>query len=129
MAGRLVLDTNIVIAHIHGDPAIAEMLRRFEEVLIPSVVLGELYYGAYRSAQAPQNLQRVDALIADCPVLVCDDVTAKLYGEIKKNLMAKGRPVPDNDIWIAATALQHGAALATRDRHFDEIGDLKIEVV
>jgi tRNA(fMet)-specific endonuclease VapC len=129
MAGRLVLDTNIVIAHIHGDSAIADMLRRFEEVLIPSVVLGELYYGAYRSSQASQNLQRVDALIVDCPVLVCDEVTAKVYGEIKKNLMAKGRPLPDNDIWIAATVLQHGAALATRDRHFGEIGDLKIEAV
>jgi len=60
-------------------------------------------------------------------VLTCDMDTAKKYGIIKSVLRMKGRPIPENDIWIAAITLQHNLILATRDPHFDEIENLNVE--
>ncbi len=60
-------------------------------------------------------------------VLGCDSDTARRYGEVKNALRLKGRPIPENDIWIAAVALQHGLTLITRDGHFNEIEELTVE--
>jgi tRNA(fMet)-specific endonuclease VapC len=62
-----------------------------------------------------------------CPVLVCDVETARHYGRVRNELRRKGRPIPENDIWIAATARQHDLILVTRDPHFDEVEGLPIE--
>ena len=59
-------------------------------------------------------------------ILVCDTETARQYGRIKVELRRKGRPIPENDMWIAAVALQHGLTLATRDAHFDAIDGLTV---
>ena len=59
-------------------------------------------------------------------VLACDAETAQHYGQIKNRLRAKGRPLPENDIWIAALALQHGLILVSRDAHFNEIAGLSV---
>ncbi len=58
--------------------------------------------------------------------LVCDNITARFYGDIKTLLRRKGRPIPDNDIWIASTTRQHLLTLVTRDEHFDDVDDLPI---
>jgi tRNA(fMet)-specific endonuclease VapC len=72
-----------------------------------------------------KNLTRIDELASNTAVLGCDTETARYYGEVKKALRLKGHPIPENDVWIAAVALQHGLALVTRDTHFDEIKNLK----
>jgi tRNA(fMet)-specific endonuclease VapC len=61
------------------------------------------------------------------PVLACDAETAQHYGRIRNVLLAKGRPIPENDIWIAASARQHGLTLVTRDGHFGSVEDLIVE--
>jgi tRNA(fMet)-specific endonuclease VapC len=61
-------------------------------------------------------------------VLGCDAVTAQQYGRIKNDLRSKGRPIPENDIWIAAVAVQHGLTVVSRDDHFAEVTDLPREV-
>ena len=71
---------------------------------------------------------RIDEFAADNVVLGCDTDTARRYGEIKAGLRLKGNPLPENDIWIAAIALQHGLTMITRDTHFNEIETLKIVV-
>src|SRR5918911_1643856 len=115
MSGRFLLDTNIVIALWANDVAVTSQLAVASEVFVPIIVLGELYYGARKSAWSAQNLARIDAFAARSSILVCDLTTAQQYGESKNALRAKGRPIPENDVWIAAVALQYSLTLATRD--------------
>jgi tRNA(fMet)-specific endonuclease VapC len=75
----------------------------------------------------PANLSKIDQFAASVQVLSCDAVTAQVYGEIKDKLRSKGRPIPENDIWIAAAAFQHSLPLVTRDEHFKQIDGLLIE--
>ncbi|MGD0693861.1 MAG: type II toxin-antitoxin system VapC family toxin [Terriglobia bacterium] len=106
MAGRVLLDTNIVIALFAGEERIRERLVQRQEVFLPSTVIGELCYGALKSERAEANLARIDELASVCVVLPCDRTTAQYYGEIKHLLRTKGHPIPDNDVWIAAVAEQ-----------------------
>jgi tRNA(fMet)-specific endonuclease VapC len=108
VSGRFLLDTNAVIALFRGDSSLAEKLDDAEEVFVPSIVLGELLYGAYGSARREENASRVRRFAAATPVLVCDSATAEEYGRIKDRLRSKSKPIPENDLWISALALQHG---------------------
>lgn len=90
-------------------------------------MLGELYFGAAKSARSQDNRERVDLFASNNPVLDCNTETARLYGIIKHQLRLQGRPIPDNDVWIAAIAIQHDLILATRDGHFSEVADLHVE--
>ena len=126
MPGEYVLDTNIVIAFFAQEDLLVERLTQANFV-VPAVVLGELYVGALRSQRIEQNLQRIDAVIPATVVLPCDATTARTYAELKRVLLAKGRPLPENDIWIAASAVQHGLTLVSRDAHFREVDGLSLE--
>ena len=126
MSGRFLLDTSIVIALFAEDTSVEEHLKEAGEVFIPGIVLGELYFGVRKSGRIRQNLKRIDELAISSAVLACDLGTAREYGEIKGAL--QGRPIPENDIWIAAIARQHGLTLVTRDEHFKEVEHLSIEV-
>jgi len=126
MSGKCLLDTNIVIALFANEGAVKDNLAMTEEVFVPSIVIGELYYGAYKSTRAKENLARIDDFAASGPVIGCDTGTARFYGEVKNALRIKGRPIPENDIWIAAIAMQHGLTLVTRDAHFKEIENLEV---
>jgi len=128
MSGRLLLDTNIVIALFAGEADIQEHLEQAEEVFTPCIVLGELYFGARKSGRVRENLARIDEFALSSSVIGCDTDTAREYGAIKDILRAKGRPIPENDIWIAAITRQYGLVLVTRDTHFDGIDGLEIEV-
>ncbi len=128
MSGKYLLDTNIVIALFANEMAIKENLANVEEVFIPSVVIGELFYGAHKSARTKDNLARIDDFASSTIVLGCDTETARIYGEVKNALRIKGHPVPENDIWIAAVAIQHDLILISRDSHFSEIENLKVVV-
>ncbi len=127
MSGRYLLDTNIVIATFSQDAAVAVSLTAANEVFVPSIVIGELYFGADKSMRAQDNMQRITEFIAANRILVCDTETAQFYGQIKNALKIKGRPIPENDMWIAAVAIQHDLILASRDAHFSEINGLRLE--
>jgi tRNA(fMet)-specific endonuclease VapC len=126
MNGRVLLDTNIVIALIAEDSSVRQGLELAAEVFVPSIVLGELYYGARSSAQKDRNLARVDEFAAASALLAADAETAADYGLIEAALRAKGHLIPDNDIWVAAIARQHNLTLITRDAHFQEVEGLSI---
>jgi tRNA(fMet)-specific endonuclease VapC len=127
MSGRFLLDTNAVISAFAKDAALQARLSGAAEVFISSVVLGELYYGPHKSSRVTENLQKINELAVRSAVLGCDGTTAQWYGEIKNSLRAKGRPIPENDIWIAAIAKQYDLALFTRDAHFAEVEGLATE--
>jgi tRNA(fMet)-specific endonuclease VapC len=127
MSGRYLLDTNIVVALFHGDAAIETGLEAAPEVFLSSVALGELHFGAVQSGRPEANAARIDDFAATCQVVGVDAETARRYGQLKGELRKKGRPIPENDLWIAACALQHDLILATRDRHFDQVEGLQIE--
>ncbi len=127
MTGRFAIDTNIVIALFANDLLVQQHLSNAVEVFTPSIVLGELYYGAYKSYRIKENVSRINEFASHSMVLSCDEVTAQLYGQIKDGLRKKGRPIPENDIWIAAIVFQHDLILATRDDHFREVAGLNIQ--
>jgi tRNA(fMet)-specific endonuclease VapC len=124
MSGRYLLDTNIVIALWANDATVRQQLAGADEVFVSIIVLGELYYGARKSAWSATNIARIDDFTARSSILVCDLTTAQRYGESKNALRAKGRPIPENDLWLAAVALQYSLTLATRDDHFRQIDGL-----
>ena len=125
MSGRYLLDTNIIIALFADDAIVKSKLAQASEVFIPSFAIGELCYGARKSGRVQANLAKVDELIATSTVLVCDAETARQYGKVKNKLRLKGRPLPENDIWIATLALQHNLILVIRDAHFQEVANLQ----
>jgi tRNA(fMet)-specific endonuclease VapC len=127
MNGRFLLDTNIIIALFAQDASVLQNLSVAAEVSVPCVVLGELYYGAQKSTRVLENIARLDAVAAGATVLSCDAETARHYGQVKDALRAKGRPVPENDLWIAALAFHHALTLVSRDSHFEQIDGLPRE--
>ena len=126
MSGRVLLDTNIVIALFSGDREVTERLHTVPAVFVPSLVLGELYYGARKSAKFKSNCAKIDEFRSRNVILPADEETARHYGRLKAHLRSKGKPLPENDIWIASLAEQYRLTLITRDRHFHEISDLKL---
>ncbi len=90
-------------------------------------VLGELLFGAARSSKPDEGRQRIAELVRRCPVVAHSEQTAEQYAQIKAGLAAKGQPIPNNDMWIAAAAMQYGLTLAGRDDHFTWFDGLDYE--
>ncbi len=127
MAGDFLLDTNVLIAYFAGDRNVLQKLKAARTIYVSITALGELYYGAKKSSRVEENLDRIKLLLQGCAILQEDMNTADIYGEIKNQKRKKGRPIPDNDLWIAAMAKQHGLTLVTRDAHFCEVENLRLE--
>lgn len=124
---KYLLDTNIVIALFADEPILTGKIAKTEDVSVPAVVIGELFYGAKKSGRPEKNSERIDGFASDNVILNCDTETARWYGRVKNRLRKKGRPIPENDIWIAAIAFQHDLTLVSRDEHFEKVEDLKLE--
>ena len=127
MVGSYLLDTNIVIHYFGEDAHIVAQLDALEPVYLPLVVLGELYYGAFNSERKSANLDKLEQFAVKCEILYPDVETSREYGRVKTELQQKGRPLPDNDIWLAALARQHKFILVSRDKHFSFIDGIHWE--
>jgi tRNA(fMet)-specific endonuclease VapC len=119
------LDTNVVVAYFRGDQALHPRFVGAAPLHLPWVVLGELHYGAQRAQRRQEQLAYIHDLLTYAVVLFPDQDTTAIYGEVKAELAQLGRPIPDNDLWIAATARQYDLPLATRDAHFGQVPRLK----
>ena len=105
---RFLLDTNIIIGLFANDHSIIENIKSHQGIMmIPSIVIGELFFGAELSGKKEINIKRIEDLARIIPILSCDINTARIYGNIKSILKLKGTPLPGNDIWIAALSVQH----------------------
>ena len=126
---NLLLDTSAYSAFRRGDQAVAEVIRRSETVALPVVVLGELQSGFQAGNRCAENTAELDRFLSKPSVRVLNvtEETALRYAEIDVYLRKRGRPIPRNDVWIAAVALEHGLQLVTLDAHFREIPLLLIQ--
>lgn len=123
---QILIDTNIYVAFKRRQPSVVELLRRVEYIGISTVVLGELLAGFRCGSREQENRRELDQFL-DSPrveILNIDEETADFYAEVFRALREKGRPIPSNDLWIAALTLRHGLALATLDEHFNQIDGL-----
>lgn len=123
---RVALDTNRLTDLFQGDAALAERLGLCDEVWIPLVVLAEIKAGFLGGTERHRNEILLRKLLSKTTVgvLLPDRETAEHYARLFVQLKRAGTPVPDNDLWIAALALQHDLLLITRDKHFKNIPQL-----
>jgi tRNA(fMet)-specific endonuclease VapC len=126
MDGELLLDTSAFVELFRGGRGTDRLAGSNDRSLVSVIVIGELLAGALRSDpdRREKNVAQVERLAAGPDVIDCDAETARHYASIRDRLRLKGRPIPENDMWIAATALQHQLTLATRDAHFREVEGL-----
>ncbi|MBC8526541.1 MAG: type II toxin-antitoxin system VapC family toxin [Candidatus Cloacimonetes bacterium] len=126
MNGKILLDTNILISFFNGNIEYKNRLEKLR-IFVPTIVFGKLYFGAEESKNRLQNLKKIDEFKKYCIVLDVDDYTAKIYGKVKSKLKKRGKPIPENDIWIASIAIENNLLLATQDSHFENVENIKIE--
>ena len=117
----LILDTNAVSALFAGDASIAEILGAEERHHLPAVVIGEYRYGLLRSRHRGRLGRLLDLLIQESITLPIDVDTSVHYANVREDLRQRGRPIPENDIWVSALSLQYGLPIVSRDTHFDEV--------
>lgn len=127
MSGKVALDTNIAIAVLNGEPTVIDKLQNASQIFLPLPVVGELLFGALNSQRAEANLSRIQQLIQRSTILQMGSETASLYAKTRISLKQRGRPIPENDIWIAASCFEHQAALMKNDTHFKSIEGLVVE--
>ncbi|MES2970983.1 MAG: type II toxin-antitoxin system VapC family toxin [Patescibacteria group bacterium] len=125
---QIALDTNAYTAFLAGDKSVREQLAYTDDILLPAIVLGELYYGFYKGTRLRENLSYLARFMQDKRVTVGEvgEDIARVYGEMHAKLRQKGRPVPSNDMWIAAICVERGYSLLTRDSDFSSIPGLAI---
>jgi tRNA(fMet)-specific endonuclease VapC len=115
----LILDTNALSAIADGAPAIAAFIERAPLVAIPVVVLGEYRFGIAQSTQRSRHEQWLEESLPFYRILDVTDSTSTHYAALRVELKRVGKPIPSNDLWIAALCRQHGLAILSRDGHFD----------
>jgi tRNA(fMet)-specific endonuclease VapC len=123
---RILIDTNVYAALMRGDESVADELARHEAILLSPIVIGELYDGFQNGTRSKENRAILERF-REKPRTLCvpiTDATAEWFAEIKRILRHKGKPIPSNDLWIAASCMEHGARLLSFDAHFAEIDGL-----
>lgn len=122
-----MLDSNVLIDLFRRDEKTVEHIKSIPRVYVPTIVLGELYYGACMSDRMKRRISEIERLATKVIPLDITRETTALYGEIKAKLKRNGKKIPENDIWIAALCIQHELPLLTNDNHFDEVENLITE--
>jgi tRNA(fMet)-specific endonuclease VapC len=123
---RIIIDTNFYAAFKRNEAEAVNLVKRVEYIGVNTVILGELLAGFRCGNRERENRLELDQFLDSARVdtITLDDETAEFYAQIFSELRQKGRPIPANDLWLAASALQHGLALATYDEHFSYISGL-----
>lgn len=122
--GNLALDTNAVIAYREGIPEVCDAVDAADGIILPVTVIGELLYGALNSTKVRTNEKFVQKFARSSLVVPIDASVAGRYARVRLELKRKGTPIPENDIWIAATCLEMEAPLLSRDEHFRLVAGL-----
>jgi tRNA(fMet)-specific endonuclease VapC len=123
---RILLDTNAYVAFKRGEPGAREIVQIADTLGLSTVVLGELLGGFALGTRAVRNRTELGAFLESprVAVLPVSEATAEFYASVFAALRRKGQPIPTNDLWVAATALEHGFALFTYDGHFRSVDGL-----
>ena len=126
MNGKLV-DTNVIIRFFKGETELFSLFDDMENLYISSITVGELMYGAELSKKSDFNRENYFCFCQQMKVLYPDLEIAKSYGKIKASLKEKCKPIPENDIWIAATCHAADLILITADSDFDFVDEISVE--
>lgn len=123
---KVMIDTNIYTLAMRGDRETTDLLRKVDSIGISVISIGELTAGFQAGGREKKNREELELFLDSQRVVVFDiDVeTAELYASIFNQLKSAGTPIPTNDIWIAASAFQHGYRLFSKDRHFEDVQGL-----
>ena len=121
----MILDTNALSAFADGDRTLLSVIEREAALAVPVIVLGEYLFGIRQSRFRARYEQWLDVNLPLFDLLSIHADTASFYAEVRCELTRAGRPIPTNDVWIAALARQHKLAIVSRDRHFDGITGLR----
>ncbi len=128
MSGKVALDTSVAVRFLNGDRAVVSRVLALPEIFLSAVVVvGELLFGAENSTRPLQNIPRYLEFIETCIVVPLDRKTAVIYAQTRLALKRKGRPIPMNDVWIAAQCLEYGWILVTDDTDFSYVDELVVE--
>ena len=127
MLGNTAMDSTMAIRYLNNDTNVVQKVLGMATIVLPLVVVGELLFGAENSARPLENLSRYLQFIDACVVVPMGKQTAEFYSRARYGLKQKGRPIPDNDIWIAAQCLENKWKLATDDEHFAYVDGLVVE--
>lgn len=121
----MILDTNALSAFVDGDAGVGEVLRREFRAAIPVIVLGEFRYGIAEYRHRVAYEKWLETHLPHFEVLNLTERTAIAYAGLRVTLRRLGRPIPANDAWIAALALQHRLPVLSRDEHFDVVAGIE----
>jgi len=123
---KVLLDTSAYIRLLKGSPDLVDSIMGAETVLMSPIVLGELMFGFRKGTRVQVNMKDLEEFLSQDTVhrITLGETTADRYSRISVQLKRQGTPIPTNDIWIAAQAMEHGADLLTFDRHFEMIHGL-----
>lgn len=127
MNGKISLDTNIIIKFFKGDRVIIDFVRNHSVLYLTIPVVAELLFAAKNSGRKEENLAKYREFINLCNVLPLTQRTAEMYSDIRLELKQMGRPIPENDLWIAAQCVENDFLLATGDSHFQNLPNLSIK--
>jgi tRNA(fMet)-specific endonuclease VapC len=128
MLPKLALDTNAYRALDDGNAKLSKHVKSATELGMPITVLGELYYGIFLGTKQEDNLLNLKRFLAlpRLELLNINADTARIFGEIATELRKKGKPIQQDDMWIAALCKQYGYTLATADNGFTDIDGLEL---
>jgi len=121
-----MLDTNVIIKYLAGDESVKQLVSSATDIFVPVIVVGELQYGARKSSRPVINLALFADFLSNYTIIHVDESIAAMYGEVKEQLRKKGVNIPENDIWIAATAISRQCRLITYDAHFKSVDGLDV---
>ena len=120
----MIIDTNALSAFVEGDAGVGDILRTQRRPAIPVIVLGEFRYGIAGSRHRKIYEDWLDTNLKQFDLLAITPETTVPYALLRASLKKSGRPIPANDAWIAALALQHRLPILSRDVHFDALADV-----
>ena len=123
---KYLLDTNIVIDLFSGDSDLFAKIQVIKNPFISFVTVGELYYGAFNSGKPQKHIKQVEDFLTISKIVNVEKSTAKYYAQIKTQLRKNGTPIPENDIWLSATAMENDLLLVTKDKHLKMVENLKL---
>jgi len=123
---RILLDTSAYVGFKRNVEEVAETIVSAESILFSPIVLGELMFGFRNGNRLKKNMDDLNNFLKHevVDIIQIGKITSDRYSRIASNLKRQGTPIPSNDIWIAAQAMEHGIELITSDRHFDNIAGL-----
>lgn len=124
----MILDTHALSAFVDGDPALGARLSLEAHAAIPVIVLGEFRYGISGSRHRAAYERWLDEYLPAFEILSVTEPTSVVYARVRASLKRIGHPIPANDVWIAALAIQHGQPVLSRDEHFDAVPGLRREI-